>query len=132
MKVKEIGNLTTDPKYGEKGDVKYCNFNIAINNPFNKDDTEFVKISAFGKQAESCRDYLQKGSQVCVEGKVSAGAYLDGQGKPQATLNINASEVQFLNRIKQREGQAKIDNALRNSGANNTRNPQNQAQGMTR
>ncbi len=132
MKVKEIGNLTTNPKYGEKGDVKYCNFNIAINNPFNKDDTEFVKVSAFGKQAESCRDYLQQGSQVCVEGKVRAGAYLNGQGEPQATLNINASEVQFLNRIKQREGQAKIDNALRNSGVNNTRNLQNQAQGMTR
>lgn len=131
MKVKEIGNLTTDPKYGEKGDVKYCNFNIAINNPFNKDDTEFVKVSAFGKQAESCRDYLQKGSQVCVEGKVKAGAYIDGQGKAQATLNINANEVQFLNRIKQREEQSKIDNALRNSEGN-TRNTQNQTQGMSR
>ena len=42
MKVKEIGNLTADLTYCEKGDVKYCNFNIAINNPFNKDDTEFV------------------------------------------------------------------------------------------
>jgi len=31
MKVKEIGNLTTDPTYGEKDDLKYCNFNIAIN-----------------------------------------------------------------------------------------------------
>lgn len=132
MKVKEIGNLTTEPKYGEKGDVKYCNFNIAINNPFNKDDTEFVKVSAFGKQAESCRDYLQKGSQVCVEGKVKASVFIDGQGEVQAMLNINASEVQFLNHIKKREGQAKIDNALRNSGENNTRNPQNQAHDMTR
>ncbi len=132
MKVKEIGNLTTDPNYGEKGDVKYCNFNIAINNPFNKDDTEFVKVSAFGKQAESCRDYLQKGSQVCVEGKVKAGAYIDGQGEAQATLNINANEVQFLNRIKQREGQTEIDNALRSSNANNARNTQNQTQEMTR
>ena len=132
MKVKEIGNLTTDPKYGEKGDVKYCNFNIAINNPFNKDDTEFVKVSAFGKQAESCRDYLQKGSQVCVEGKVNAGAYIDGQGSAQATLNINANEVQFLNRIKQREGQSGIDNALSSSSANNARNTQNQTQEMTR
>ena len=132
MKVKEIGNLTTDPKYGEKGDVKYCNFNIAINNPFNKDDTEFVKVSAFGKQAESCRDYLQKGSQVCIEGKVKASAFIDGQGEAQATLNINASEVQFLNRIKQREGQSEIDNALSSSSANNARNTQNQTQEMTR
>ena len=108
-----------------------ANFNIAINNPFNKDDTEFVKVSAFGKQAESCRDYLQKGSQVCVEGKVKAGAYIDGQGNAQASLNISASEVQFLNRIKQREGQSKIDNALRNSEPN-ARNVQNQTQEMSR
>ena len=132
MKVKEIGNLTTDPNYGEKGEIKYCNFNIAINNPFNKDDTEFVKVSAFGKQAESCRYYLQKGSQICVEGKVKAGAYIDGQGEAQATLNINASEVQFLNRIKQREGQSEIDNALLSSSANNSRNTQNQTQEMSR
>ena len=132
MKVKEIGNLTTDPNYGEKGDVKYCNFNIAINNPFNKNDTEFVKVSTFGKQAESCRDYLQKGSQVCVEGKVKASAFIDGQGEAQATLNINANEVQFLNRINQREGQSEIDNALRNSGANNAPNMQNPAQDLTR
>ncbi len=132
MKVKEIGNLTAEPKYGEKGEAKYCNFNIAINNPFNKDDTEFVKVSAFGKQAEACRDYLQKGSQVCVEGRVKAGAYIDGQGKAQATLNINADEVRFLNRIKQQEGQSKIDAALRNAEANNTHETQNQNQEMAR
>lgn len=59
--IKEIGNLTTDPNYGEKGDVKYCNFNVAINNPFNKEDTEFIQVSTFGKQAEACRDNLKKG-----------------------------------------------------------------------
>lgn len=131
MKVKEIGNLTTDPKFSKKGDVKYCNFNIAINNPFNKDDTEFVKVSVFGKQAESCRDYLRKALKYVIEGKVKAGVYVDVQGKAQATLNINASEVQFLNRIKQREGQSKIYNALQNSEGN-TRNTQNQTQGMSR
>lgn len=130
MKVKEIGNLTADPKYGEKDDIKYCNFSIAVNNPFDKEDTEFVKVSAFGKQAELCRDYLQKGSQVCIEGRVKAGAYIDNQGNPQATLNINANEVQFLNRIKQQEGRPKTDAALRNFGANNTCETQSQSQGM--
>ena len=132
MKVKEIGNLTTDPTYGEKDNVKYCNFSIAINNPFNQDDVEFVKVSAFGKQAESCRDYLQKGSQVCVEGRVKASAYINGQDEAQATLSISASEVQFLSRTKKREGQSGIDNALHNSDSNNNRNMQNQSQEMTR
>lgn len=122
MKVREIGNLTADPVYGEKGDVKYCNFKIAINDPFNKDRTEFVRVSAFDRQAEVCRDFLQKGSQVCVEGTVRASAYLDNSGEPQALLQINAHEVQFLNRTKRREqpdGHDAIDNALDNADFEN-------------
>ena len=64
--------------------------------------------------------------------KSKRGAFIDGQGEAQATLNINANEVQFLNRINQREGQSEIDNALRNSGANNAPNTQNPAQDLTR
>lgn len=122
MKVKEIGNLTADPVYGEKGDMKYCNFKIAINDPFNKDRTEFVRVSAFDRQAEACRDFLQKGSQVCVEGTVRASAYMDGNGEPQAQLQVNAREVQFLNRTKRREqpdGYDAIDNALDNADFEN-------------
>lgn len=121
MKVKEIGNLTADPVYGEKDDLKYCNFKIAINDPFNKDNTEFVRVSAFDKQAEVCRDYLQKGSQVCVEGTVRASAYLDNDNKPKAQLNINAKEIVFLNRTNRREqqdGHDAIDNALEKSEQN--------------
>ena len=133
MKVKEIGNLTADPVYGEKDDLKYCNFKIAINDPFNKDNTEFVRVSAFDKQAEACRDYLQKGSQVCVEGTVRASAYLDNDNKPRAQLNINAKEIVFLNRTKRREqqdGHDAIDNALEKSEQNqaNTTQQQDMAQ----
>ena len=132
MKVKEIGNLTADPTYGEKDDVKYCNFTLAINNPYNRDDTEFVRVSTFGKQAESCRDFLQKGSQVCVEGRVKADAFINGKDEAQATFSISASEVQFLNRIKQREGQSKIDAAIRNAKDNSTHESQNQSHEMAR
>ena len=112
--------------------MKYCNFSIAINNPFNKDDTEFVKVSAFGKQAESCRDYLQKGSQICVEGRVKAEAYLDRKGNLQGTLSINASEVQFLNKTKQQDSQSVFDEVLGSSRRNNARNAQSQSRGMER
>ncbi len=93
MKVKEIGNLTTDPTYGEKDDLKYCNFNLAINNPFDKGKTEFVRVSAYGKQAESCRDYLQKGSQVCVEGNVKANAFVDRDGN--AGIDLTHPDTDF-------------------------------------
>jgi len=118
MKVKEIGNLTTDPNYGEKGDMKYCNFCIAINSQIKKEETEFVQVSAYGRQAESCRDYLQKRSQVCVEGNIKANAYIDKDGNAQASLNINANEVQFLNHTKDRDGKSNIDNAMKQTEQN--------------
>ena len=118
MKVKEIGNLTIDPNYGEKGDMKYCNFCIAINSQIKKEETEFVQVSTYGRQAESCRDYLQKGSQVCVEGNIKTSAYIDKDGNAQASLNINANEVQFLNRTKNRDVKSNIDNAIRQTEQN--------------
>lgn len=140
MKVKEIGNLTTDPNYGEKGDVKYRNFNVAINNPFNKEDTEFIQVSTFGKQAEACRDNLKKGSQVCVEGMVKAEAYLSNSGEPKASLNIKANEVLFLgksfnkeqNKEQNQSGYSQIDAALRKSDENHTSRHQNPGNSMER
>jgi single-stranded DNA-binding protein len=79
-------------------------------------------VSAFDRQAEACRDFLQKGSQVCVEGTVRTSAYLDGNGEPQAQLQVNAREVQFLNRTKRREqpdGYDAIDNVLDNADFEN-------------
>ncbi len=140
MKVKEIGNLTTEPNYGEKGDVKYCNFNVAINNPFNKEDTEFIQVSTFGKQAEACRDNLKKGSQICVEGTIKASAYLSNDGEPKASLNVKASEVLFLSKSFNREqnltqnqdGYSQIDAALRKTDDNHTARHQTPGNSMER
>lgn len=140
MKVKEIGNLTTDPNYGEKGDVKYCNFNVAINNPFNKEDTEFIQVSTFGKQAEACRDNLKKGSQICVEGTIKASAYLSNDGEPKASLNVKAHEVLFLgksfireqNKEQNQDGYSQIDAALQKTDDNRTSRHQNPGNSMQR
>lgn len=140
MKVKEIGNLTTDPNYGEKGDVKYCNFNVVINNPFNKEDTEFIQVSTFGKQAEACRDNLKKGSQICVEGTIKASAYLSNDDEPKASLNVKANEVLFLSKSFNREqnleqnqdGYSQIDAALRKTDANHISEHQNPGTALER
>ena len=140
MKVKEIGNLTTDPNYGEKGDVKYCNFNVAINNPFNKEDAEFIQVSTFGKQAEACRDNLKKGSQICVEGTIKTSAYLSSDGEPKASLNVKAHEVLFLGRSFNKEqnlgqnqdGYSQIDAALQRTDVNHTSRQQNPGNSMER
>ncbi len=133
MKVKEIGNLTTEPTYGEKGDIKYCNFNLAINNSFNRDKPEFVRVSVYGKQAEDCSQYLQLGSQVCVEGNIKANAFIDKDGNAQASLNISATQVQFLNRIKGKDkGTSNIDKAMENHGAKSYQSKTNQGNQYSR
>lgn len=135
MKVNEIGNLTADPVYGEKDDLKYCNFTIAINDQYDKDKVEYVRVSAYDKRAEACRDYLKKGSQISVEGTVKANGYIDKNGKPRASLNINADDVKFLSRTKQHgnpQPDSEIDTAMQKAEHNKSVPPQSQTVAQSR
>jgi|TARA_Y100000401_G_C8143177_1_gene135849 single-strand DNA-binding protein len=96
-----VGNLTNNPEcaqVGEKNTTK-CTFRLAVNNPRSKDEVLYMNIAVWGKSAESCHKYLQKGSSVLVEGRIR-----------QAKLNndsywteIVADTVQFLGKTKTSE-----------------------------
>jgi len=96
-----VGNLTNNPEcaqVGEKNTTK-CTFRLAVNNPRSKDEVLYMNIAVWGKSAESCHKYLQKGSSVLVEGRIR-----------QAKLNndsywteIVADTVQFLGKTKTAE-----------------------------
>ena len=67
-----VGNLTKDPTCQEVGEKKTskCSFRLAVNNPRSKDEVLYMNIAVWGKSAESCQKYLQKGSSVLVEGRI--------------------------------------------------------------
>lgn len=93
-----VGNLTNDPEcavVGEKKTTK-CTFRLAVNNPRNKEEVLYMNISVWGKSAESCDTYLQKGSSVLVEGRIRQ-AKLKNE---TYWTEIVADTVQFLGKTK--------------------------------
>jgi len=101
-KVLMIGNLTRDPelRYVPSG-APVATFGLAANRTFvtqhgeKKDEVCFVRVVVFGKQAESCSQYLTKGRPVFVEGRLQYRAW-EQDGQKRNSLDIVAERVQFL------------------------------------
>ena len=96
-----VGNLTKDPEckeVGEKNTPK-CSFRMAVNNPRSKDEVLYMNIAVWGKSAESCQKYLQKGSSVLVEGRIRQ-TKLENE---TYWTEVVAETVQFLGKTKKTE-----------------------------
>ena len=111
-KVMLIGNLTRDPeiKYTTNG-MALCNFSIAVNRKYTsngeqKEEVAFIDIEAWGKQGESCNQYLSKGRPVFIEGRLKFDQWDDkATGKKRSRLTVNAERVQFLGGNEDGDGQ---------------------------
>ena len=93
-----IGNLTKNPETRELGEYLKCSFPIAINST--KDEVIFLDVEAWGKTAENCKKYLEKGSQVYVEGKIKINKWEDKNGNKRQKYYISSDLVRFLPREK--------------------------------
>lgn len=97
-----IGNLGKDPeiRYTPSG-LGVANFNIATSETWTKDGqketrTEWHRIVAFGKLAEICGEYLSKGRQVYIEGRIQTRDWEDQNGIKRYTTEIVASQMLML------------------------------------
>ncbi|MCS6843869.1 MAG: single-stranded DNA-binding protein [Caldilineales bacterium] len=98
-----IGNLGSDPelRYTQDG-TPVASFSVAVNRRWTSPDgshgeeTTWFRVTAWRKLAELCNQYLRKGRQVMVIGRVSARAYTAANGEPRATLEVTADTVKFL------------------------------------
>ncbi|MDW5300608.1 MAG: single-stranded DNA-binding protein [Sedimentibacter sp.] len=61
-----------------------------------KQTADFISITVFGKQAENCANYLAKGSQCAVHGRISTGSYTTQTGEKRYTTDIIADRVEFI------------------------------------
>lgn len=97
-KITLIGRLTRDPerKNGNNGDP-FAVFSLAVND-WNRGEevTTFYNVAVFGKRGESCLQYLNKGRQVYVDGKLQAKVYQKKTGEPGLDLSVTAQTVQFM------------------------------------
>ena len=97
-----LGHLGRDPelKYMQSGQP-VCKLNIATSRKYtNKnnepvEETEWHRVSVWGKQAEHCNNFLTKGRQVYVEGRLRTSSY-DKDGQKHYTTEIVADTVQFI------------------------------------
>jgi len=99
-----IGNLGADPevKYTTEGRA-VCNFSIATTETYKDKDgekqdlTEWHRIVAFGRLAEICGEYLKKGSQAYLSGRIQTREYTDSKkGDRRWSTSIVAQTIQFL------------------------------------
>jgi single-strand DNA-binding protein len=99
-----IGNLTRDPELKAlPSGTKVCSFAVATNRSYKdkdgnrQDATEFHNVSAFAKLGELAAQYLKKGSQVYVEGRLQTRSW-EANGEKKYRTEIIADAVQFGNR----------------------------------
>ena len=112
-----MGNLTRDPelRYTPGSNAAVCEFGIAINRRYaqggvEKDETCFLDIVVWGKQAESCSRYLQKGAAVFIEGRLVYDQWTEKDTqKKRSRIRVTAERVQFLNAGVRRDGSVADD-----------------------
>ena len=61
-----------------------------------KPTADFINITVFGKQAENCANYLAKGRQCAVHGRISTGSYTTQSGEKRYTTDVIADKVEFI------------------------------------
>jgi single-strand DNA-binding protein len=134
-KVFLMGNLTRETALRfTPGGAAVCEFGIAVNRRFvsngqEKDETCFVDIVVWGKQAESCDRFLEKGSPVLVEGRLQYDQWEDREsGGKRSRLRVVAERVQFMSRGGAEGGAQQSQGNSQAPSYNQNYNRQNQQQ----
>ena len=104
-----IGRLTKDVelRYTQSSNATYARFTIAVDKGMSKEKkqeaeengqptADFINIVVWGKQAENCQRYLQKGRNVAIQGRLQSGSYTTQDGTRKFVTEVWAERVQFI------------------------------------
>jgi len=96
-----IGRLARDPElsYTPNTQKAVCRFTIAVDRPRRQGEdqgADFIRITVWDRQAESCKRYLAKGRQVAIMGRIQTGSYKNQSGETVYTTDVVADRVEFL------------------------------------
>ena len=106
-----VGRLTKDVelKYTQNGKA-VANFTLAVNRPFKnaqgETDADFIMCQAWGKQAENLAQYMGKGSQIGIDGRIQTRSYDAQDGKRVFVTEVLAESIQFLTPNKSENNQS--------------------------
>ncbi|HEX9019887.1 MAG TPA: single-stranded DNA-binding protein [Nitrospirota bacterium] len=103
-KVILLGNLTRDPevRYTPNG-IAVASFAIAVNRKYKqgdetKEEVSYIDIVVFGKQAESCGQYINKGDSVLIDGRLQQRRWETEDGQKRNKIEVVAQSVNFMPR----------------------------------
>lgn len=110
-KIIVVGNLGRDPelRYTPQGNA-VCDFSVATNEKKRdkagdlQDVVTWFRVTLWNKQAENASKYLTKGSPVYIEGRLRVEEWTDRDGKLRHSLEVNATDMQFLSSGGRNEG----------------------------
>ncbi|MHB1277083.1 MAG: single-stranded DNA-binding protein [Bacteroidia bacterium] len=100
--VRLIGHLGQDPEFKETGKSKLVKFSLATNDTYKNEagekveETQWHHLIAWGKQAEVAKEYLKKGSEIAIEGKLTTRTYDDKDGIKRYFTEIVVRDFSFL------------------------------------
>lgn len=99
--VQLIGNISTDIDIKATPSGKFvAQFNIAVNNPYNREKTSFLPVEVWGKNAENTSEYCTKGSKVGIVGHIEVDQW-ERDGERKYKTKVVASSVEFLTQKNQ-------------------------------
>lgn len=115
-KITIVGYLGRDPelRYTPQG-TAVCNISVATTERRknaageSEDRTTWFRVTVWGRQAELVHEYLAKGRQVYIEGRLRQEEYIDREGNARTSLEVNATDVQFLGRREDSSQPASAD-----------------------
>lgn len=97
-----IGRLVNDPelKYVGESNNPVTNFRIAVSRNYKTKDgiveSDFINIEIWGKKAETCGQYLQKGRLIAVDGCLRIDKYKTPEGDNKSITKVRANDIKFL------------------------------------
>ena len=132
-KIMLIGNAGNDAelRYTPSGD-SVASFNLAVNENYTNregqqvDQTQWFRISVWGRRSEFVGNYIKKGMQVYAEGRIKSNLYTDNSGETKVSLEVNAYDVQIV-----QDPQQNSNNPMPSTTQPTNINPHNQASNLT-
>ena len=90
------GNLTRAPELKQYQSTSVAKFGIAVNRLFSKnDEVDFFNVVAFGKTAEFCAKYFDKGRRAIIEGRLQSSNYTDKDGNKRTSYDVIVDNIEF-------------------------------------
>jgi single-strand DNA-binding protein len=104
-----VGNLASDVEMKELSEErKVASFLLAVDRESADGGADFIRVACWNRQAETCSEYLARGDQVAIDGRLRSRSWQEPDGKRRNAVEVVASRVQFLSKPKRGEtGEAK-------------------------